>query len=58
VIASTDDKPWTLWAYDRNSFKYPVGWFALATNKSGYQYQVTAMTLATKSRLQETLARF
>lgn len=37
VIESTVDKPWTLWAYDEKSFKYPVGWYALTTNKSGYQ---------------------
>lgn len=30
----------------------------LATGKPGYNYQITAVTLATKARLQELLASF
>lgn len=58
VLSSTADRPWTIWAHDQHSFKYPVRWFALTTGKSNYQYQITVVTLATKARLQQTLTSF
>lgn len=58
VLSSTADRPWTIWAYDQHSFKYPVRWFALTTGKLSYQYQITVLTLATKARLQQILTSF
>lgn len=58
VLDGRPDRPWTLWAREPDSFNYPVRWFGLATGKPGYNYQITAVTLATKARLQELLASF
>lgn len=58
ILAGKPDHPWTFWALEPDSFKYPVRWYGLATGKSTYKYQITVVTAASKNRLQEILATF
>lgn len=56
LVAENPGRPWTLWALEPDSFKYPVRWFGITTGKPTFKYQIKVVTHATKRRLQEILA--
>lgn len=56
LVAGKPGRPWTLWALEPDSFKYPVRWFGITTGKPTFKYQIKVVTQATKRRLQEILA--
>lgn len=49
-------KPWTLWASEFDSFKYPIIWHGQTTGNLINPYQITAVTLASRPKLSALLA--